>query len=54
MRSAELLFYAITMVAACACFALIVPPMGFAPSYTEHCIKTQPTTCKVNRIGVPT
>ena len=52
MRSAELLFYAITMVAACACFALIVPPMGFAPSYT--CIKTQPTTCKVNRIGVPT
>ena len=54
MRSAELLFYAVAMVAACACFALIVPPMGFAPSYTERCIKNQPTTCKVNRIGATT
>ena len=66
MRSAELLFYAVAMVAACACFALIVPPMGFAPNYgpIERCediamrdgIQPLPTTCKVkaNRIGVLT
>lgn len=60
----DLLFYAIVMVASAAAFALLVPPMGFAPDYgpIDRCediamrdgLHSLPTTCKVRpaRTGV--
>lgn len=55
MRS--IILYAIVFVASVAAFTVLVPPMGFAPSYgpIERCediamrdgVQNLPTTCKV-------
>lgn len=62
MRS--ILLYAIVFVASVAAFAVLVPPMGFAPDYgpIDRCediamrdgVQSLPTTCKVKpeRVGV--